>query len=240
MTGFLLGAGRVARPPGRASITDVAGPLGGPPQVLGEPLDQRKRLLRAGELGLEPLGLLAALLVPFARVLGHYPSWSMTRSLKKPGPALETAVNRPPPSIVGRNATHVSKAWSQKATSSASTLVNVCCRACSSPSPSATISEPFGNRKSPIEYSTSHGGNVAGRCSWMNFARRTSSAEPSVSVLPSFRAMNATFACGAHRASQEFTATKSHVTTMRRLLGTANRGNSCHRRTSSSAYSCAG
>src|SRR5215470_2564865 len=71
MTGLLLGAGRVARPRGTASITNVARPLSGPAELLGEPANQLERLLRPRQLGLEALGLLAALLVPLARILGH-------------------------------------------------------------------------------------------------------------------------------------------------------------------------
>jgi hypothetical protein len=121
--------------------------------------------------------------------------------LKNPGAADDTAVMRPPPSMVGRSATQVS--WRAPRTH----LVGQhrregMLRACSSPSPSATISLPFGKRKKPKLYSTSHGGSVGGRWRWMKYARRTSSAEPSVSVLPSFRAMNATLASGEKRASQ--------------------------------------
>src|SRR5215813_1358681 len=55
-----------------------------------------------------------------------------------------------------------------------------------------------------------------------------------------FRAMNATFESGENMASQTFTATMSHVTTMRRDLATTRIGVDCHRRTSSCAYSWSG
>ena len=75
----------------------------------------------------------------------------------------------------------------------------------------------------------------------MKYARRTSSADPRVSVFPSFRAMNATFAIGEKRVAVVVPGvTQRIVTTIRRLFATASSGSLCHRRTKKPAYSRGG